>query len=332
MIVLSNNSLSDIKQTKENLELTNPTIKELHHLVPQENLDDAINKIYNQDCLVGLKSIPNASIDIVITDPPYFIDGMGSDWNSKELKKKTSKAEVIKSLPVGMKFDPAQGKRFQDFMSEVSNEIYRVLKPGAFFICFSQARLYHRLAVAVEDAGFEVRDMLGWVYQGQAKAFTQDHFVKKDKSLTEKEKQEIIKKLGGRKTPQLKPCIEPMVLAQKPKDGTFIENWLSYQTGLVDTSVSLDGSFPGNLMVVPKPSKKEKGDDNTHLTVKPLKLIEHLIKLFTIENQIVLDPFIGSGTHALAARNQNRNYIGFERDNEYFKIAQKRIGGNGGVE
>ena len=282
--------------------------------------------LYNGDALKLLKTLPSDSIHLVVTDPPYFIDTMGDEWTPELVNKRAKKANVVGSLPVGMKFDPKQGKRFEKFMSDISVEIFRVLKPGGFYIAFSQARLYHRLGVAVEDAGFEMRDMLGWTYEGQAKAFSQDHFVRKMKISAEK-KQQLINAMGGRKTPQLKPMIEPMVLAQKPKDGTFIENWMAHETGLVDTSATLDGKFPGNIMNVPKPSKKEKGEENTHMTVKPVNLIEHLIRLFSKEGQIVLDPFTGSGSHGVAALNTGRKFIGFELSKEYCDIARNRIEG-----
>ena len=82
--------------------------------------------------------------------------------------------------------------------------IFRVLKPCGFCIVFSQARLYHRMAMSLDLAEFEIRDMLTWKYEEQAKAFSQSHFIKKDKNQTR------IKELEGYKTPQLKP----MVLAQ----------------------------------------------------------------------------------------------------------------------
>lgn len=276
-----------------------------------------------------LSEVPDNSVHLIVTDPPYFIDGMGDDWDNTALLEKTQKAGVIGSLPVGMKFDPQQGHNFQRFMAQVAAEAIRVLKPGGFFISFSQARLYHRMAVAVEDAGFEIRDMLGWVYEGQAKAFSQEHFVRKAKNLSESEKDSIIQRLDGRKTPQLKPCIEPMVLGQKPREGTFVENWLEHETGLVDTRASLDGKFPGNLMRVPKPSKAEKGTDNPHLTVKPIQLVEHLIKLFSKEGQLVLDPFTGSGSHGVAALRAGRQFLGFEIERTYVRVAAGRLSQEG---
>ncbi len=162
-------------------------------------------KLYNGDCRNIIKSIPSNSIDLIVTDPPYFIDGMDNNWNDIKLNNKVKKAGVIGGLPVGMKFDKEQGKKLQEFLAPLAEEYYRVLKPGAFCIVFSQARLYHRIATALENANFELRDMLGWVYEGQAKAFSQEHFIKRKKSLTEEEKQKLIKEMEGWKTPQLKP-------------------------------------------------------------------------------------------------------------------------------
>ena len=278
--------------------------------------------LYLDDCRNVLKQLNDNSVDLIITDPPYFIDGMGNDWNKENLSKKVKKAKVVGGLPVGIKFDVEQGKKLQEFMEPICNEFMRILKPGGFCIIFSQARLYHRMAIATENAGFEIRDMLGWKYEGQAKAFSLNHFVKKMKNLTEEEQNQIIKEMDGWKTPQLKPQIEPMVMAQKPKEGTFIENWIKYNVGLVNTTESLDGMFPGNIMEV---SKKERDEKIEHLTVKPVKLISHLVKLFSKENQIVLDAFMGSGSHGVASLQNNRKFIGIEIDKDYFEIAKNRI-------
>lgn len=279
--------------------------------------------ICNGDSLEILKSIKSNSIDACITDPPYFIDGMGNNWDVKELNKKVKKSGVIGSLPVGMKFDPQQGKDLQKFMTDISKEIYRILKHGGFFLSFSQGRLYHRMAVAMEDCGFEIRDMLVWEREGQAKAFSQEHFVRK-MQISDEEKQKIISSLNGRKTPQLKGTSEPIVLAQKPKDGTFINNWMEYGVGLIDTSVSLDGKFPSTVMKVEKPKGKERSE-SSHLTMKPIALMEHLVKIFTSENAIVCDPFLGSGSTGIACMNTGRQFLGVELDDKYFSETKDRM-------
>ena len=283
-------------------------------------------QLFNADCRQGIKDIPDHCVDFIVTDPPYFIDGMDDGWNEKHLKTKSAKSGVVGVLPVGMKFDRIQGEKLQKFLEPLCKEFMRILKPGAFCIVFSQGRLYHRTAMALDVSGFEIRDLLGWKYEGQAKAFSQNHFIKKDKAMPEEEKQKLIQELDGWKTPQLKPQIEPMVLAQKPKEGTFVENWKKHQIGLVNTKESLDGKFPGTIMEVPKTARKNETEEKIeHITVKPVCLISHLIKLFTQAGQTVLDPFLGSGSHGVAAIETNRRFTGFEIERKYYDIALRRM-------
>ena len=167
------------------------------------------------DCREGLKEIPDNSIDMCLTDPPYGLDGLDETWDAEIIEKKKPKSgdkAVISNLPVGMKFDPKQGQNFQNFYKPICDEIYRVLKPGGFFLTFSQARLYHHAAIAVENSGFEVRDMLGWIYtkSTQGKAFGQDHLIDINAELSKEEKDAAKKICKGWKTPQLKPAIEPI--------------------------------------------------------------------------------------------------------------------------
>ena len=291
-----------------------------------DNASVAAWTLHQGDCLEVLRSLPSTSGDFGFIDPPYGIDGMGCEWSKDGLEVRTARAGLVGGLPTGMKFDRRQGGEFEAFMAKVSKEMFRILKPGSFFIAFSQARLYHNLGSAVESVGFEIRDMLGWTYEGQAKAFSQDHFVRKMKSLTKAQQDRLIALLDGRKTPQLKPMIEPMVLAQKPREGTFVENWQKHGVGLIDATASLDGKFPGNLMAVAKPTKAEKGAANDHLTVKPLALMEHLIKLVTKPGDTVIDPCAGSGTTGLAALNTGRRAILVEREAAYCDIIRKRLG------
>ena len=284
-----------------------------------EKIGNAI--IYNENCLTAFKKLPDNSIDLIATDPPYFLDGMGDNWSDAKLKNKTAKAHSIGGLPVGMKFDPAQGIKLQEFFTKVSEEAIRVLKPGGFMVAFSQPRLFHRMAVASEDVGFEVRDMLIWEHNGgQGKAFRQDHFVNKMKISAEK-KEEIIKKLKDRKTPQLRPKFESILLAQKPKDGIFINNWLKWQTGLVKIDFPLEVQ-QSTVFAYDKPIKDE---DFEHMTVKPIGLMERLIDVFSIKGQTVLDPFLGSGTTGVASLKTGRKFIGFEIEKKYVDISIKRL-------
>jgi site-specific DNA-methyltransferase (adenine-specific) len=116
-----------------------------------------------------------------------------------------------------------------------------------------------------------------------------------------------------------------MCLAQKPTDGKFIDNWQKWGVGLVNVNETWDNSFPGNLIPCSKPTKNEKGDYNSHVSVKPLKLTEHLIKLFTKSGSTVLDPFLGSGTTLVAAERTGRRCVGFELSSTYFEIIKERL-------
>ena len=92
--------------------------------------------IYNNDCLEILKQLPDESVDAVITDPPYELGFMGKDWDRKGIA----------------------------YSVDLWKECLRVLKPGAYLLAFGGTRTYHRMACAIEDAGFEIRDMLEWIY------------------------------------------------------------------------------------------------------------------------------------------------------------------------
>lgn len=298
-----------------------------------------INRIILGDASEILSKIEDDSIDIVLTDPPYFLDKLDNNWQYKKVED-TRNQQTIKSLPAGMKFDRKQGQEFYKWYLIISEQIYRILKPGGFFFSFSSPRLYHRMASAVDDAGLEIRDCFLWLYtQNQAKAMSINHFIDKMK-VSDAEKKSIKEKFDGWKTPQIKSCFEPIVMSQKPADGTYLNNMLKNNIGLMNTNIKVgDNMFPANILTVDnineiidksfligKPTKKEKGGFNNHKTVKPVEICEHIIKLTAFyKNAIVLDPFVGSGTTAIAAKKLGLNYIGIDSNPEYIKISEKRL-------
>jgi len=95
-----------------------------------------INKIILGDSLKVLPQIEDNSIDLILTDPPYFLDKMDNNWNHQRVSKITDYCNVVKSLPPGMKFDKKQGIHFYQWYLGISTELYRVLKPGGFFFHF----------------------------------------------------------------------------------------------------------------------------------------------------------------------------------------------------
>lgn len=281
--------------------------------------------IINDDCMNLIKSLPDKSIDIVITDPPYFITNMGNKWDRKAIEKRPTKSQQISGLMPGMAFDPSQGQQLQEFMEPIAYEISRVVKPGSFFICFSMPRLVHRMGIAIENAGFEIRDMLIWRRPSQPKAQSRIRDIDM-MDIPESEKIKLKESMKNRKTPMLMGEFEPAILAQKPKAGNCAENWYKYGTGLIDISQSLTEGFPGNIMDIPKPNSVERARfPLRHATMKPELLMEHLILTFSKENDIILDPFLGSGTSAVAAIHTNRRCIGSELNKEYYDGIIQRV-------
>jgi site-specific DNA-methyltransferase (adenine-specific) len=150
--------------------------------------------------------MPDDSIDAIVTDPPYGLNFMGQKWDTD-----TPKVDVCK-------------------------ELLRVLKPGGHLIMFAGSRTYHRTATAVEDAGFEIRDQLLWLYgsgfpksHNISKAIDKDAGANRDNSATAPTTPEAQQWEGWGTS--LKPAHEPAVLARKPLDGRVIDNVLKHGTG-----------------------------------------------------------------------------------------------------
>lgn len=149
----------------------------------------AMFKLHHGNCLDVLKAFPDDSVDSIVTDPPYGLSFMGKKWD----------------------YDvPAQ---------EIWEECLRVLKPGGHLLAFAGTRTQHRMAVRIEDAGFEIRDMIAWVY---GSGFPKSHNLDGDKQ--------------GWGT-ALKPALEPITVARKPLIGTVADNVMQHGTG----ALNIDG-------------------------------------------------------------------------------------------
>jgi len=374
--------------------------------------------LYLGDCLFWLAMMPDNSVDAVVTDPPYGLSFMGKKWD-------------------------------YDVPSEaIWRECLRVLKPGGHLLAFAGTRTQHRMAVRIEDAGFEIRDMIAWVYgSGFPKSLDVSKAIDKAAGV-EREVIGVAGKSGSVRNSMagdfaggeymatapatdaarqwqgwgtaLKPALEPITVARKPLIGTVAENVLTHGTGALnvdgcrvgdevrvaaftslapchgnalgaagtaearrgtqgdpktyvgrwpanlihdgsDEVVELfpdsNGSKPGTRYNGPKfdgdvynasstaqkefgygdtgsasrffycakASKRDRGDENKHPTVKPTDLMRYLCRLVTPPGGTVLDPFMGSGSTGKAAALEGFHFIGMERDADYFTIAQARI-------
>lgn len=161
-----------------------------------------MSRILVGDCREVLKALPDASVDSIVTDPPYELGFMGKKWDS-----------------TGIANSPA-----------VWAECLRVLKPGGYLLSFGGTRTSHRMACAIEDAGFEIRDQIGWAY---GSGFPKSHNGE----------------WGGT---ALKPAWEPICMARKPLIGTVEANWREHGTGALNVKgCRVDGTeggrWPANL-------------------------------------------------------------------------------------
>lgn len=453
-----------------------------------------VDKIYCMDCIDGMKLLDDNSIDACVTDPPYGLGFMGKDWDKYDptVNKGSFRIGTGTHPQVYIAIDkPAM----QQFFYEWATEALRILKPGAHLLSFGGSRTYHRMACAIEDAGFEIRDQIMWVYgSGFPKSLNIGKAIDKLQGnereiIDEKEQRNPYIGSDGiqfRDAPDytgmkeivtkgssdwegwgtaLKPAHEPICMARKPlAEKTVAENVLKYGTGginidesrvdvadsekesfakewdrfqsgsqegtvgyvkqdgaydlnqnrplgrfpanfihdgsdevvelfpytnggsypklnknftgksnitfrgpeLREKAIKLDSGSASRFFYCAKASKKErdmglektsvkKGElinriegsagaswndnydtgnafagagapkHNNHPTVKPIALMEYLIKLVSREGATILDPFCGSGTTAIACKKLNRHFIGFEKEQEYVDIANKRL-------
>jgi len=344
------------------------------------------------NCLELLAEMPDNSVDSIVTDPPYELGFMGKSWDNSGIA----------------------------YSVELWSQALRVLKPGGHLLSFGGSRTYHRLASAIEDAGFEIRDQIMWIY---GSGFPKSHNISKTLDRMAGAKREVIgsRPLTGNgktmrsgfhqpdgtgagetvkqdvfeftapSTPEaqqwqgwgtaLKPAHEPIVVARKPLIDTVATNVLTYGTGALNIDGSRVGTtdalgrWPANVIhdgseevleyfgepqrffYCAKASKSERnaglegfelkresdrpsddkpgGDNprnrtntasqNFHPTVKPIALMRYLVKLVTPPNGTVLDPFLGSGTTAVAAILEGFNWMGCEMTEDYWPIIEARV-------
>jgi site-specific DNA-methyltransferase (adenine-specific) len=255
------------------------------------------------DCLEVLKTIPDNSVDSIITDPPYGIGFMGKAWDTfvptnvanaveqseisyektKDDKQDNPNLKGRKNAPIGSKSTFAgtydlttKGKNeYQEWCYEWGKECLRVLKPGGHLLASNSPRMYHRMTIGLEDAGFEIRDQIMWVY---GSGFPKSHNIGKAIDKIQGNDREVVgvQKLqgtaatlkgkanrenwhdqgeGGTFTPEvnitkgnsewegwgtaLKPAHEPIVMARKPlSEKSIAENVLKHGTG----GINIDGS------------------------------------------------------------------------------------------
>ena len=285
------------------------------------------------DCREILKQIPENSISTCITDPPYNYEFIGHKWDAREVDRRLSRVKhsktMIKNIPYGSGL--AGGVRnerwyqrvrenilaYEQWCLEWAKEVFRVCKPGAIVAAFNSTRTMAHVQVALEDAGFYARDCM--VYRRSSGI---------PKGLNFQAKLQQKGASNDRDWEGWHSCLrnewEAIVIVQKPLIDNYENTVMRYGIGLFHTMNS-DRSFQSNILENIPRDKNE--DFNIHCTVKPLVLMEKLVDLFVppSSEHIVLDPFAGSGTTLVAAKNLGRSYIGIEIVPEYLEICKQRL-------
>ncbi len=213
------------------------------------------------DCLELLKSIPDNSIDLIVTDPPYLIDNKGGGLYTNEDKQYVKELENMKD----------------GFSESILDELCRVMKKINLYIWCSQKQLFKLI----------------------------EYFVEKRKcnwNLITWHKTNPIPACGNKYLSDTEYCL-------------FFR----------EKGVKIQGSFDTKFTYYVTPLNSKDKKQYGHPTIKPLDIIKNFIINSSNEGDIVLDPFMGSGTTPVACVETNRHYIGFEIDENYYNIACKRL-------
>lgn len=296
-----------------------------------------IDKIICGDSIELIKSIDNEYVHAIISDIPYGI--CYEDWdilhnNSNSALGGTSNAQLEMGSLFKRRGKPLNGwsesdkkipLEYQEWCSKWASEWLRVLKSGGSCFIFAGRRYVHRCIVALEDAGFTFKDMLAW-----EKNFAAAKAQRLSSIYERRNDDENEQKWKGWRVANLRPIFEPILWFQKPYKigGTIADNVINNEVGAWNEEAIKkynlnyrNNNFYDNIIKV----ETSKSDFGNHVNQKPIKLMEFLISLVTKENAIILDPFCGSGTTCIAAKNINRHYIGIEIDSYNVEISNKRL-------
>ena len=291
---------------------------------------DYMDKITLADCREHIPLLSDESIELFLSDIPYGISI--DDWdvlhnNTNVALLGQSPAQIGKSgfkrrgKPINgwSKADRNMGQEYEEWCRSWAQNVFSKMKSGASVFVFGARRTIHRVINAFEDSGFLLKDTIAWRkesahHRAQRLSIVFDRRGLKQAADTWK----------GWRVGNLAPIYEPIAWFVKPYriGGTIADNVLEHGVGAMNIEqFRIYGADATNILEF----SFQKGERRIHEAQKPLQLIEFLIRLTTKEDQTVLDPFMGSGTTAIAARRVNRHFIGFEIVPEFHAAATQRL-------
>jgi len=236
-----------------------------------------LNKIYNEDCLVGMKDIPDKSIHCIITSPPYNV---GLDYDEYK-----------------------DNKPYEDYlhwMKEIFSESYRVLTDdGRMCVNIGDAKngsipTHSDFIQIAKEIGFHILTIIIWNKNTTSNRCAWGSFMSPS-------------------SPSFPRCFEYILVFCKSPKLIHKGKITIEKKEFIDWSNGMWSFNCENLKKIGHPA------------AYPVELPKRCIRLFTYEDDVILDPFIGSGTTAIAAIMENRRFIGFEMSEDYYKIAEERI-------
>ena len=295
--------------------------------IPAELLDDVLQG----DCREVLTQLPDASVHAIVSDIPY---GIGAeDWdvlhdNSNSAYRGSSPAQIEAGSVFKARGKPLNGwseadrqipQQYYEWCSTWAPQWLRVLKPGGSVLIFAGRRLAHRAVGALEDTGFTLKDSLAWLRPRAPHRAQRLSAVYERRGDLAAATQWESWRVGN-----LRPTFEPIQWLVKPyKIGTTIaDNVLRHGVGAYNQAAFEQfSSGPENVLAI----GFEPGETGAHPTQKPVRLMEALVALVTKPDQVVLDPFAGSGSTLVAAQRSDRRFIGVEQDVRYCDTAKRRL-------
>jgi len=293
-----------------------------------------LDAVFQGDSTKPFDFLEDDSVHLILSDIPY---GIGAeDWDvlhpntnsaflgSSPAQQKAGAVFKKRGKPINgwSDADRAIPRQYGEWCGQWAAEWLRVLKPGASAIVFAGRRYAHRCICALEDAGFSFKDMLAW-HRDRA-----PHRAQRLNIVFERRgDQDAADTWQGWRVGNLRPTFEPILWFTKPyKIGTTIaDNALNHGVGGYNEAAflryferpdnQLDMSFAPN-------------EAGLHPTQKPVRLMQALVELTTQPGQLIFDPFCGSGSTLVAARNVNRRYLGCDIDPQHVATSLSRLAGD----